>query len=101
MRDYFDWTKEAACRGTDPEVYCNPKKDFETGEARRVCRTQCPVQQHCLIHGIIYNEVGIWGGFDGHERFEMGRTTREKLIKLQSRAGFFHPELMRDDPMAA
>lgn len=104
MRDYFGkngWPKDAACRGTDPEIYYSPKDDFEVGQAKRVCQLRCPVKQDCLMHAIVYNELGIWGGFDEVERYTMGLRIRPRLVELYSQAGIFHKDLMRNPPQAA
>jgi len=102
MRDYFDWTREAACLGAeDPNLYCRPKDDYDVKEAKRVCQLRCPVRQECLMHAIIYGETGVWGGFSEKERYPMSQRIRPQLIQLASRAGVFHPELMRDWPQAA
>lgn len=63
----MDWIARAACRGKDT------KKWFPyTGKAkkaREIC-AGCRVQRECLAYGL-YEEFGIWGGYDEEERREL------------------------------
>jgi WhiB family transcriptional regulator, redox-sensing transcriptional regulator len=82
MAIFVDWRDEAACRGTDAELF------FPVGtagpalrqidEAKRICRT-CLAQTACLAwavdHGIAY---GVWGGTTGDERRAMRRPAARK-----------------------
>lgn len=71
-----DWRDDAACRGTDPELF------FPTGtaratttaymsqvtEAKRICR-RCPVSVQCLAWAVETGQgYGIWGGMTEDER---------------------------------
>jgi WhiB family transcriptional regulator, redox-sensing transcriptional regulator len=74
------WVRQAACAGSDPDVFFPPKHDH--GEAaRRIC-ARCPVRGECLAYALEADEnYGIWGGLDGNER----RALRRKLTKRRSR----------------
>jgi len=77
-----DWMDDAACRGTDPDLF------FPDGEIRSVmtqvrtakliCRG-CPVSLACLAWSIdSVQEFGIWGGRTDAER---------RQLRLRSRRG--------------
>jgi len=61
------WREQAACRGTDLEVFF-PGRGESAGPARRVC-AGCPVRQPCLDYAIT-NRIayGVWGGLTERER---------------------------------
>jgi len=61
------WREQAACRGTDLEVFF-PGRGESAGPARRVCAA-CPVRQPCLDYAIT-NRIayGVWGGLTERER---------------------------------
>lgn len=65
-----DLKKQAACRGTNPDVFFPVTKDDGTdnhgGEAKALCRT-CPVWLPCLVGGLS-EDLGIWGGFGENVR---------------------------------
>jgi WhiB family transcriptional regulator, redox-sensing transcriptional regulator len=61
-----DWTKRAACRGTDPAAL------FAQGKAQNratiICRG-CPVRTECLADALDNRiEFGVWGGMTERER---------------------------------
>ena len=80
--DFWDWQLEAACRGTDSEVFFHPER--ERGEARErrevaakaICAA-CPVRQQCLEHSLAVREpYGVWGGLTEHERVALLRRNK-------------------------
>jgi hypothetical protein len=104
MRDYFEWVKEAACNGAEnPNAFGKPKDDYEVRQAKRVCEFHCPVRDDCLMHGIIYGETGVWGGFSEHERDEKFKGIRGKLMEIAIHEGVFRrkhmarPYVLSDD----
>jgi WhiB family redox-sensing transcriptional regulator len=84
--DLWDWQLEAACRGTDSDVFFHP--DRERGDAReqreaaakRIC-AGCPVQAACLDHALTVREpYGVWGGMAEHERAELLTERRRRAV---------------------
>jgi WhiB family redox-sensing transcriptional regulator len=56
-----EWHAEAACRGTDPEVFF-PRTSDPRHEALALCAS-CPVRSQCLEHALALPEDhGTWGG---------------------------------------
>ncbi len=67
-----DWTAQAACRGTDTEIFYPANAD-EEAEALSICAT-CPVRAQCLDYAIRNRETyGIWGGATPEQRRRMRR----------------------------
>jgi WhiB family redox-sensing transcriptional regulator len=61
------WMEEAACRGSNPDVFF-PARGDSTEDAKKVCR-DCPVRQDCLDHAIEKRELqGVFGGMSVRER---------------------------------
>lgn len=60
------WMIDAACRGTDPEVFY----DGRAADAIRICRT-CPVTEECyrywLSLPIDQSRHGVWAGMTRHQ----------------------------------
>ena len=68
------WTQQAACRGTDTDIFY-PATPAEEAEALSICAT-CPVRAQCLDYAIRNRETyGIWGGATPEQR---RRTRRER-----------------------
>jgi WhiB family transcriptional regulator, redox-sensing transcriptional regulator len=75
----MDWLDQAACRGSDPELFF-PASDMSTGAgrvqveaAKQVCR-RCLVKATCLSWAFDNGqEAGIWGGLTEEERRRLGR----------------------------
>ena len=66
------WTDQAACRGTDTEIFY-PVTPDEEAEALSICAT-CPVRAQCLDYAIRNREnYGIWGGATPEQRRRMRR----------------------------
>jgi WhiB family redox-sensing transcriptional regulator len=62
-----DWTAEALCAQTDPEVFY-PFNEQWSGSAKRVC-AGCPVMAQCLAFALVTDEPhGVWGGLTTEER---------------------------------
>jgi WhiB family redox-sensing transcriptional regulator len=66
------WTAQAACRGTDTEIFY-PVTPDEEAEALSICAT-CPVRAQCLDDAIRNREIyGIWGGTTPEQRRRIRR----------------------------
>jgi WhiB family redox-sensing transcriptional regulator len=66
------WTAQAACRGTDTEIFF-PVTPDEEAEALSICAT-CPVRAQCLDDAIRNREIyGIWGGTTPEQRRRIRR----------------------------
>lgn len=68
-----DWQEHAACRDHDPELWFTVGSDMtaaaDRAEAKRICRTECPVRAECLQEASDNRiEHGVWGGLDETER---------------------------------
>lgn len=69
------WTREAACRGMDPNIFFLTTGDSypEIAYAKSICNS-CPVIDNCLEFGLKYHTSnndyahGIWGGLTLRER---------------------------------
>ena len=70
------WMLEAACRGSNPDVF-HPSKGGDkwsgTSLAKAICR-RCPVTTQCLAWALEHKERhGVWGGFSPKERARLRR----------------------------
>ena len=66
------WTGQAACRGTDTEIFY-PVTSDEEAEALSICAT-CPVRAQCLDYAVRNHETyGIWGGTTPEQRRRIRR----------------------------
>ena len=66
------WTNQAACRGTDTEIFY-PVTSDEEAEALSICAT-CPVRAQCLDDALRNREIyGIWGGTTPEQRRRIRR----------------------------
>jgi WhiB family redox-sensing transcriptional regulator len=66
------WTDQAACRGTETEIFF-PATPDEEAEALSICAT-CPVRAQCLDYAVRNRETyGIWGGTTPEQRRRMRR----------------------------
>lgn len=63
------WAQQAACRGTDPNLFLPVKTAPRTvtDKAKAVC-AGCAVRDACLEHAVAEDEPGIWGGTTHKER---------------------------------
>lgn len=70
------WTKQAACKGMDPEAFFPGRGSRVSLEVRATC-AGCPVKADCLEHAVTHHEwAGYWGGTSEHERRELWRQLR-------------------------
>lgn len=68
-----EWTGQALCAQTDPELWF-PPKGGSTRAAKRVCG-RCPVRQPCLAHALANDErFGVWGGLSEPQRRRLQST---------------------------
>lgn len=73
-----DWIDQAACAGTDPDVFFPPadRHGWSPGPARRICAA-CPVRVECLTDAVDRREpAGIWAGAGGGLRRQLARARR-------------------------
>ena len=71
------WQDDAACRGTDPELWF-PSRGDSTTQQKAIC-AGCPVRAQCLEHAIVNVEsFGIWGGTSERERRRIRAARRTK-----------------------
>lgn len=62
------WTRWAACRGMNPELWFKEERGGSYTEARQIC-AHCPVRQACLDWAIETKTVhGLFGGLAPLER---------------------------------
>jgi WhiB family transcriptional regulator, redox-sensing transcriptional regulator len=75
------WREQAACRGTDLNLFF-PGRGESAGAAQQVC-ARCPVRQPCLDYAIS-NAItqGIWGGLTERERRAL-RTSYLRAVRLE------------------
>lgn len=73
------WRAEAACAGSDLDLFFPPEDDFDKiAEAKDVCAT-CPVVDDCLQFALSTNQTdGVWGGMDANERRRLRRRLRDQ-----------------------
>jgi len=66
------WTRQAACLGTDPEMWF-VEDDGTYREARLICAA-CPVRSECLAWALeTRTEHGLFGGLAPRERRQLRR----------------------------
>lgn len=67
------WTRQAACAGTDPNLWFPEKAGDSIPEAKAIC-ARCPVSDECLAYAIRWTiQYGIWGGLNTRQRNRLGR----------------------------
>lgn len=75
------WTAQAACLGTDPQLFFpepthggaqGRRPSHQIEQARHIC-LGCPVIADCLRHALEHVEAGIWGGTTETQREELRR----------------------------
>ena len=66
-----EWADDAACRGSDPNLF-QPTRgaNIAVAAALAVC-SRCPVVRPCLDHAIEWSEPGIWGGTTARQRYRI------------------------------
>ena len=72
--DFYEWQKQAACRGMDSAIFFHPQaernaaREARIAHAKAICLT-CPAIRECLDHALRVREpYGIWGGRSEDER---------------------------------
>jgi WhiB family redox-sensing transcriptional regulator len=92
-----NWQREAACVGTDPEIFYPVSAQDAQGDrakaqlalikvAKTICngdaeigRPPCPVRLECLAYAMERHERhGIWGGMTHNERDQLRKTRYER-----------------------
>jgi WhiB family transcriptional regulator, redox-sensing transcriptional regulator len=76
--DDSSWFGDAACRGTDVEIFYSDDPGA-TSQALQLCRS-CPVREPCLRTAMQEREFdGVWGGVpEAHRRRTFRRRDRER-----------------------
>lgn len=75
------WQDQAACVGTDPDLFFPEKRGpNNTVEAKKIC-AGCPVRVPCGEHGVRHETFGVWGGMSGRE---LRRERRRRGITLRA-----------------
>ncbi len=75
--DEGDWSRLAACRGEDPELFfpigsVGPAL-AQIAAAKKIC-ARCPVRASCLRFALVTGlDYGIWGGLTEDERRRLRR----------------------------
>lgn len=67
------WLADAACRGTDPNLFYPDAEDKKVHAALELCAV-CPVQGECLAYAFatpVQHDHGVWGGMKEGERFRL------------------------------
>ncbi|QSE92371.1 WhiB family transcriptional regulator [Rhodococcus pseudokoreensis] len=74
VTEWWDWQKNAACRGMHSSIFFHPDRERGPARERRIrvakyiCR-QCPVLDNCRTHALtVVEPYGIWGGLSEAER---------------------------------
>ncbi len=103
--DHPDWTEQAVCRSTDPELWF-PEKGGSVADAKRICAS-CPVQLECLAYALAVGEVnfGVWGGLDPRQRRRLdprppGRGANRRAIRHGTEGGYNTHRLRDEAPCA-
>jgi len=79
-----DWHSQAACRGTDPEIFYSDQPE-QMSQAMQLCRA-CPVRGACLDTAMAHREFdGIWGGVPEAQRRRVFRR-EDRQRRRQQRA---------------
>lgn len=69
------WRKQAACKGTDPELFF-PTRGEPTEDAKAICG-RCPVRVDCLEYALDNREMyGLWGGESERSRRRLRKARR-------------------------
>jgi hypothetical protein len=85
-----EWRSEAACRGSDPELFfptaeADQARKGQVAAAKAVC-ARCPVRQECLTEALARIPYGIAGGLTEQERRRL-RTGRQHQSQHSQRDG--------------
>lgn len=67
------WSRHAACRGYDPNLWFVDDRTGSYREARQIC-SGCPVRRPCLAWALeTHTNHGLWGGLAPLERKRLRR----------------------------
>jgi WhiB family redox-sensing transcriptional regulator len=70
------WQDQGACVNQDTDWFVNHESSKAGHRAKRICAT-CPVRRDCLAASLIFfEEFGIWGGLDRHQRKTLAKKLR-------------------------
>lgn len=98
MRDYQDWTNDAACNGMETNLFFPIAAKKSTRDVRKLCDEVCPVRVDCIQHAVIYNEDGIWGGRTKNFRTRHYSSALRALLIIEAKkAGVYHKEFTREN----
>ncbi len=62
------WMEDAACKGTDTDLFFPEGPGSHPSEARAIC-ARCPVREQCLTFALDWNIThGVWGGLAPKQR---------------------------------
>jgi WhiB family transcriptional regulator, redox-sensing transcriptional regulator len=77
LRPPGGWIQQAACYGTNPQLFFPEDKGHGTYDAAKAICSQCPVRQACLDYAIntfdAHHDWGMWGGTTPRERRDIRR----------------------------
>ncbi|MEW9551654.1 WhiB family transcriptional regulator [Nonomuraea sp. NPDC050783] len=85
----FDWTRRAACRDLDPELFFpisveGPSRS-QVEQAKTVCHG-CPVRRPCLDYALSTCQAyGVWGGTDPDQRRELSSAAARRPETVPAR----------------
>lgn len=78
MTPDMPWAADAACVGTDPELFFpdDHASKYDTRTVRQVC-AGCDVRLQCLDYALTTGqEYGVWGGLTATQRRPLRRDRR-------------------------
>ena len=68
----YPWSREAACRGVDPNIFYPMRGEPVDCAALLLCAA-CPVQEQCLDHALKHEDEGYWAGTSAKARRRIRR----------------------------
>jgi WhiB family redox-sensing transcriptional regulator len=71
-REQDAWRAQAACAGTDPDLFVPTHEGEPSDKARYLCAV-CPVHEPCLEHALTHHEHGYWGRTTDRDRRSIRR----------------------------
>lgn len=80
---------EPLCAQTDPEIFFAQEAVGTTSgrsvylnerQAKEVCK-ECPLIKDCLAYALRYDEHGIWGGTNEHDREKIRRSLGIRITR--------------------
>lgn len=75
------WRLDAACRGSDPNLFYPAHPNDRCDAARAVCAT-CRVQDRCLEYALEFEEkFGVWGGRNQQQLNAMRKVPRRSRCR--------------------